>query len=285
MEEYKIDDLSEKGLKWGYWYITHKQQVKKIFTGSLILLCAIIWIKPVYGLIVYLAQIPQDNRIMAGLSRNILDFPGYIEKTKPKEISILMPQVIYTGDNNYDFVAQVTNPNESRGIAELTYQFVSGNFYSPTDTISFLPNQTVYLMSLANESKTRLAEPSLKIINLRWQGIHERISLEDNPIKITDQEFGETAEGSRFRVGFTAANVSLDNYWEVDFQAVLFAGAKIVGVNRITLERFVSGDSRPVELSWFERLPRVSQIEIVPVVDVYDKNNYFTVAGAAVDVR
>ena len=200
MEEYKIDDLSDKELNWGYWVISHKGEIKKYGTYLLALVCLLIWIKPVWGLVVYLAELPQDQAIIMSLARQGIDFSGLREKSRVEELRITPAQAIYTGDNQYDFLAQAINPNLNRGVAELKYRFVSGTFASPTGTIAILPSQTVYLLSLANQSPIRLSSPVLEIISLRWQNIRQRLESSENPIVISQPAFGPIEDDSRFLI-------------------------------------------------------------------------------------
>jgi len=283
MEEYKIDDLSDKELKWGYWFISHKEELKKYGAYLLALVCLLIWIKPVWGLVVYLSELPQDQAIIMSLTRPGIDFSALREKSRVEELRITPARAIYTGDNQYDFLAQATNLNLNRGVAELKYRFVSGAFVSPTGTIAILPNRTVYLLSLANQSPIRLSSPVLEIISLRWQSIRQRLESSENPIVISQPTFGPNEDNSRFLINFLAKNESLKNIWEVRFQGILFAGNNIVSVNQITMEEFISGQSREVEISWFERLPGVSRVEVIPVVDVFDENNFFEISSQAID--
>ncbi|HLC63775.1 MAG TPA: hypothetical protein VJK25_00295 [Patescibacteria group bacterium] len=283
MEEYKIDDLSDKELKWGYWFVANQDKIRKIGLGLLILVCILIWISPIYGLVLYLAQFSQEQQIFDGLARQEINFADFIAENHPEALRFSEPQIIYTGGNKYDFVAQVTNPNPDRGVTKLAYRFAAGNFYGPASIISLLPGQTAYLTSLANESPVRLSGAALEIIKLEWQGLRARLDSLENPLELAGTTYGTVDNNSRFRVNFTATNISLKNYWQVDFQGILFSGSNIVGVNQISLAEFLAGESREVEISWFEGLPRVSRVEVIPLVDVYDQDNFFEIPGQAID--
>ncbi len=283
MEEYKVNDVTDSELKFGYWMVTNKQKIKKVLLGLLIFLCVAIWIAPIYGLVVYFIEFPQDKQIINSMASAVIDYRSFIEENKPKDLRITQAQVIYTGANKYDFVARVTNPNQARGVVNISYQFISGDYITPTSSLSILPNQTVYLLSLANQSASRLAAPTLKIMDIKWQDLRSRLEYLYQPFEISEPVFKTSLEKFRSSVNFTAANISIENFWQVDFQAILFSGNKIVGVNQITLEEFLSNQEREVEISWFERLPRVSQAEVVPIVDIYNPENLFEIPSQAVD--
>lgn len=279
MGEYKIDDVTEDQLKFSYWLLTHQQQLKKALIGFLIFTVGAIWGLVIYGFVVFLVQSPQDQQIIQGIINSNVDFAGFRERTKPQALEILEPQLIYTGNNKYDFVAEAVNPNERRGVAKLTYQFASGDYLTPTATIVILPKQKVYLMSLANVSPEPLAGATLKLGGLTWQSISESAKFADPIFELGKVKFSRSEELGKFSVAFTAKNNTLSNFWSVDLEAALFSGSRIVGVNQINAEQFFGEEARLMEISWFERLPQITSAEIVPVVNVYDSEIFFAVPG------
>jgi hypothetical protein len=279
MEEYKIDDISEDQLKTGYWLLTHTAQIKKILVGFLIFTVAAIWAIVIYGLTVFIVQTPQDQAIGNSLINNRLDFVSFRQKTKPLPLEFSAVKVIYSGSDKYDFVAEAYNPNERRGVAKLSYQFVSGDYLTPTASVVILPKQKVYLFSLANDSLLSLNSAVLKIGEVSWVGIAQSSQFKDPLVSFSEISFYRDQQSGRFSATFAATNNTLHNFWSVDLEAVLFSGSAIIGVNQINLERFLGEETREVEISWFERLPQVTEAVIVPVVNVYDPNNFFTTPG------
>jgi hypothetical protein len=279
MDEYQIHELSNKQLKLGYWYITHRQRLKKTAVIILGLAAIAIWTVVAFGLVKYLVSLSRDSGLVAEIAATRVDYESFFARNKPQDLVVLPAEVIYNGDSSYDFWTRVTNPNQNRGVARLSYQFVSGNFITATSSVTILPGQSVYLLSLANLSGTRLASARLNIIETRWQSWQAQSVFTENPIITGQPAFYNNLETTRSWVSFTAKNQSIYNFWEVDFQAILFSGSRVIGVNQLNLERFLAGSEREVEISWFERLPRVTKVEIVPIVDVYNRDNFFTLPG------
>ena len=63
MDDYQIHDLSEQQLKFGYWFLTHAEQLKKFLTGFVVFICVIVWGLAGWGLFKYLRDLPQDKAI------------------------------------------------------------------------------------------------------------------------------------------------------------------------------------------------------------------------------
>ncbi|MFA6305038.1 MAG: hypothetical protein WCV73_00845 [Patescibacteria group bacterium] len=280
MVDYQIHDLSERQLKFGYWLLNYKDRLKKILLGFIIALGAIFWGLAIYGLVVYLSFGASDQQIVLGIVNNNIDWQSFRERNKPLDLVFSAPELIYTGKGNYDIVAQAYNPNTRRGMAKLTYQFIADNFTSATGTIVILPQQKVYLLSLANQTTGRLEAPQLSVLGLAWQRIGEQPQDPNlQPIGLDQINFTAGDLKERSAVLFSARNNTLKNFWTVGFEAVLFNNNRIVGANIIFVNEFLSEETRNLEMSWFESLPAVTRVEIVPLVDIYDPTAVYSVPG------
>lgn len=280
MIDYQIHGVSKKQLKFSYWFLTHKKLLVKIGIGLLILWCVITLGYSIFGLVSWGIEVPKERRMLARLTVNPIDFIGFQQKHQPQSLIITQPQIIYIGNQKYDFIAQVKNPNKDRGVINLSYQFVSGDFSTPQSSIIIPPEQTVFLLSLGNKSEKKLTVSELKINEIKWEGLWKRIKVEEVEITTTQPKF-QTGGGSRSWVSFSATNDSLKNIWEVTWQTVLYSGKRIVAVNQITSEQFLTGETREIEISWFERLPKITQIDLVPIVNIYDPSIFFEIPGKA----
>jgi len=283
MIDYQIHDISEKELKFGSWLLANQAKIKKVLVLTLLLFCVITVGYGIFGFLTYALEMQKDKKMLAPLTLNFIDFVGYQVRNLPKPLEISEPQVIYNGGSQYDFVAQVKNPNEKRGVKKLEFQFVSGDFLSPVLSTVILPGQSVYLLSLGNNTQKRLTKANLVIIGIEWQNLRNRQSQEEINLKVTEPKLNISSDNSHVWISFTAINESLKNIWEVDWQAILFSGRRIVAVNQITSEQFLGGESRQVEISWFEKLPKITEIIVVPFVNIYDEDNFFEIPAQAKD--
>jgi len=284
MEDYEIHDISDKELKIGYWLISRKEQFKKAMAALIGLIALAFWAPSIIGWAVYLNQLPQDQEIIQSLTRSVIDFEAWHSRVKPKELQLTQAQVIYSGSDKYDFVASAYNPNLNRGVKRLEFRFISGDFMTPVSSIVILPGQKVYLMSLGNQSDRRLTSAELEIVSAKWQGLRERLPIENPKIEISNIRYSSLGNNARAVLRFTAVNQTLYNYWQGVFQAVLFNNNRIVGVNQFYAEEFMALEERDLEISWFESLPSVGQTEVVPVFYFYNVDNYFVIPGQATEL-
>jgi len=284
MIDYQIHDVSEKDIKFGLWFLHNKRKIQKVFFGIFLLFGISMLGYGIYGFISYGIQLPEETRILSTISIKHINFADFKSKHVPLPLEISEPEIVYAGGQNYDFVAQATNFNEERAVLNISYQFVSGNFTTPISSVMILPNQTVYLLSLGNKSEQRLSTAELKILDTQWQSIWQKQPVDKVEIDINEPKFKIASDLSRSWVEFTAANKSLKNIWEVAWQVVLFSGRRIAGVNQITTGGLIAGETKDFEVSWFEKLPKVTQINVIPIINIYDQDSFYEIPGKASDL-
>lgn len=235
----------------------------------------------IFGFVTYALEIKRDESILAKLTLNLIDFTSFKNSHTPQPLVMSAPQIIYNQGTKYDFAAQVKNPNKDRGVKELTFQFVAPGLVTPTSSVIILPQQTVYLLSLGVSSQKRLNKAELKIIKITWENLWKKEQLPWVEITTTEPKFNVTPGGDHAWVNFSATNNSLKNIWEVNWQAVLYSGKRMVGANQITTEEFLSGATRQIDISWFEKLPKVTQIDVIPIINIYDPDSFYSTPGQA----
>ena len=251
----------------------------KIFLVSL---SSVAWAIVFYNLTVYLIGLPQDRQIIQGIASQVIDFESFAKRNTARPLQISGVELIYTGNNRYDFVAPIANPNLNRGVIKLVYQFAAGSYVTPTATAVLLPAEHNYLISLANVSPTRLNNASLKIISQTWESLWAKANYPQPVAVVSSIASFNDSKFSRLAVDFKAENLSSNNFWEADFNVILFSNNRIVGANRLTLERFLSGETREAEVNWYDPLPRISKVEVAPMIDVYNSGNIFQIPGQPV---
>lgn len=279
-------DFSESRLKVATWYISHKILLKKIFIGFLIFLCVIFWGFGLYGLInYYFIEGPSFNLAMRELSRGI-DYSAINSALEPKGLDIGATTIFSSGKGRYDFSGKIFNSSPNWR-AEFTYDFLVDGVARPEQNGFILPGEEKYISDLGVTAASKPRSATLEIKNLKWQRIdaHE---ISDYPawqderlnFPVTDLKFTPAAVGENIpisRASFTVRNASAFGFWDVGFMLFLYRGSSIASVNYITLSEFRSGQIRPVEVSWFETLPSITQVKVVPEVNIFDPKVFMPV--------
>ena len=73
---------------------------------------------------------------------------------------------------------------------------------------------------------------------------------------------------------FTAENDSAYSFWDVGFYALLYKGSQLASINYLDAEKFKSGESRDLQIQFYEGLPTITKTEIIPEVNIFDQDAY-----------
>jgi len=277
MEKYEINDVSDRRLEAAYWLLERRELFKRIGMRIFIGFNILLWLFIFFNIFIYIRDLNQDQKIAVGLVQNQVDLEKFFAEHKPQPLTISGAQILNNGKGIYDFVATAFNPNLNRGMQVLRYRFVAGDFVTPVNEISLAPGQKVYLLSLANKITTNLTNsPAIEIVSSSWENWREPKQNVVIPVVVSDLSF--TNNGSwGSSVDFKAVNNSLQNIWEVGFQAVVSDGVRILAVNQITTTEFKTGETRNLEINFFSSLPQSVRVDVVPLVNIYDSENFYDI--------
>lgn len=277
--------LSEDKLKWGYWWVTHKVQVRKVFTVCLGIFGGALVVYAGFGFLDwFFGSGVRERAQIAALTRPQMDFVAFNNALSPKPLIIDDAQTLDAGSNSYDMFAQVTNSN-LRWWLEIDYKFEAGGVDIPPAKAYVLPGETKFLRSLGVKSETSPGSPTLNIVGVHWHRVDQHVVRPDYAtwaqmrlnFAITDVEFkppDPTDPIAISRASFTVTNDTAYGYWNVGFFVTLQNGGSIVGVNYVTISELRPGQARTVDATWFGDLPPVTRVEVTPEVNIFDDRVY-----------
>jgi hypothetical protein len=276
------EELSEKELKFGYWFVTHKATIRKWTIIGLIVFSVLTYGYAAFALGRY--YIFRDQAQQQAANTAAIDFVN-VQSSHQSEIiqdvQVLSRDVFPLSDGRVNIVARIKNPNTKWALNSFSYQFALGSQVYETREEFLLPGQEKFLMAL-NVEGPRSGTPQVLIDDRKWLRV---ISYEDwSPgflnIEVEDTQYlspraGEISDQLPVsQVDAMLRNSTAYNFVEVDVQIGLFSGSRLVAVSRIPLPNFTSGQVRPVSTRFTQSLSAVSRIEIIPSVNILDQSVY-----------
>lgn len=189
--------------------------------------------------------------------------------------------------NKYDFVTETTNQNKN-WIAEVFYKYVFAGGETEEMKIVLLPGSHVPLVFLGHESENYPVQARLEIIGIDWQKINphevsgvenflsERLMFGVSPFQFTRASSSDLPVN---RLEFTLTNDSAYSYWQVLFYVVLINGGQTEGVIQLDVDEFKSGEELEVDLRLVNTSLQVNDIQVIPVVNIFDKEVYMEPEG------
>lgn len=262
------------------WYVSHKTKLKKILLGFLIGLNVILFGYCLYFLgLIFFVQDPAMKADMANVASNQIDYNYFRQTQAPQNIQILGFNVVGGKDGKYDFIVKVKNTNSNFLAQKVYYQVLASNQILAEKTGYIYPNEEKYF-GIFGVKANSAANAMLNIAKVDWQRTKDFNSVwnEHYRFKITDIKFtpaGDSGVKGNLPVSilnYKITNDSAYSYWHVGVYMVLLSGGVPVGANFMSLDQLKSGEAREIEMRWYESLPGISNVEIIPEVDILDLN-------------
>jgi hypothetical protein len=276
-----IQDGSLRKINFGMWFLKNRRYFFMGIIGVLITGSVILYSYFFYNLYDYIRYSAEERAALEELSNVATGLsPGRL--AQPLEEG--SPQSFFHNDR-YDFIAKVKNPNNNF-FAYVRYCFFGGEEELGCSGATLFPGQEKYLILLSKDIESRPVNLELVIQRLNWERVDvrkypdwENYYAERNNFIISDIEFeieqpSDLSFSKTNNLSFSIRNNSPYNYWEVPLTIILINGGNIVGVNRYIASELMSLESRDITISWSNSINFVSEVEVIPHINVLDEDNY-----------
>lgn len=276
-------EFSSKKLKYSLWYIEHKVILYKIFLVILVVFIIVSWGISFWWWGKYILYGFGEDQNLGRTLANFTNFSNLSSTYKPVPLSIINTYIIPGGTEKYDVVAEVANSN-NRFLARFDYHFIIDGVKTLTRQGVLLPGENKFFGHFGLESSVSPGAPVFILENVSWQ----RISNHDVPdtklwqedhlrFLVSDFEFirTESSEGAAAHIiKFKITNNTPYSYVAPQFYVGLFLQQSLVGVFPVTVNKFKSLETRIIDLRSFVPNLQVSDIQIFPLINIYDPEVY-----------
>lgn len=278
--------FSEGELKFASFWVRNRIVLTRAGYSLLIGLSVIVWLYTLWGILdAFVISYPRESRLTAEIAANQITLNS-LDVDKPQAVQAGTVAVLEGTDGRFDMVADVQNPNEQWWL-EFNYHFNISGQQTPTRNGFILPQSQNTLTELGYKPKSRgNAAAQLVVDNIRWHRLDRSVvstTYKDYEL----QHFNVAFENVKFESGlvigsrqigrtvFDMVNRGSFGYWNMDVIVKLYRGNGLTAVQRITLTNIVPGETRHLELGWFDKLPaQITRTEITPVINFLDANSY-----------
>ena len=276
--------ISDFKLKFSYWYVSNKLLLRRILVVFLILLNVGLFSYSIYSAVMTLFVYDQDYReAIEAMAVNSIDYQYFHEKNKPQDLEILGVDAVEGNENQYDFVVKISNANEKWVAREAVVQLIGGGEVAAEKTTFIYPGETKYVVFFSQEGVDP-GSAQIRIYKVDWRRYSDFAELSRSRLnfEVSDIEFKSARDSGIERtlpvslLTFKIKNNTAYDYWQIGIYMILMSGQKVGGANYLSLSKFLSGEIRDVEMRWYESLPSIYNIQILPEVDILDQSSYIT---------
>ncbi|EKE01823.1 MAG: hypothetical protein ACD_21C00042G0002 [uncultured bacterium] len=275
------NNLSEKELKYSYWYVTHRVFLRKL--GILILAVAVGALL-IYGVVLisgYYINDTGDTKALADrLSQDKFNLALLAESNKPKELVVGETQVLRGNKGNVDFVTKVLNPNVQWAVESIDYYYINGEEKTDIETSYVLPEQTKYLLHFNYPSISIGFSPRLVVEKVNWKKVVDFAAMQEKFVDFDVQNVTLTTlikptaiePDSITNISFDVFNKSAYSFWEPRFIVLFERGGQLIAVAETQLSSLASNEKKTESLNLFQTLPAATTTTIIPDINILDPN-------------
>ena len=182
------EDLTEKQLKIGYWYLTHKAILNKYLVIFLIVLNIVLWGYSGYRWVMYYIETPSYEKMIAEMPKDLINWKDFHEKHQPQPLQVIETTAISLGKGKYDLVAKIENPNIHWMVEDFKYQFSLGGSLKETKESFVLPGEAKFLIDLGVRGA---GEANVIFKDIDWFRISKFEILKDILVDLLYQKRGK----------------------------------------------------------------------------------------------
>jgi hypothetical protein len=278
--------FTEGELKAANWWIRNKITIRTWTRIILLSLNAIVWLYVLWGLLDgFVISYPRESAITTAIAVNQQNLDRFAAD-RPLGVGTSAVLVFPTTENRVDISVDLQNTNKDWW-AEFTYKFNIMGEQTPARQGFILPDELTTLTELGFKTQTPSARSAQLIIdNIRWHRI-EPSQVEHDYTKFIEKRFGDVrVQNVRFeassvaagrpasRTTFEIVNQSAFGYWSIDYVIKLMRGSTMVAINKINIRELKPGETRTVDLYWYDTIQAVTQTDILPIINLLDENSY-----------
>ncbi|MEK7584355.1 MAG: hypothetical protein AAB490_03850 [Patescibacteria group bacterium] len=270
--------LDKSMLERGYWLATHRLVLKKWTSIGLYILIAFSYLYFFVQFGVYMYNYNEWQAIMAQSVATPYTWADIQAANAPLDIEVTEPHLFARGDNRYDAVAQVHNPNEQWGVESFQYVFVFSDG-SRTEPIAgyVIPNETKFLTKQGFISQTPLSRiTDVELSEVRWKKISRLPVLSwmftAPPEYLGSQVISDGGVQRQLppRITWSVRNDSTLSIRTVVWQVALYTGSQLNSVINYQAENFLFFAERNFEIVLNSATGRVSSVTVNPLVNIFD---------------
>lgn len=277
--------FTEGELKVASFWVRHQALLIKIVYGGLLTLSILCWGYALWVILdTYAISYPRESRFTQEITSNQLALAS-LEQDRPQNIQTSNVLVLPTTDSRFDMAIDLDNPNE-QWWADFTYRFLLSGEQTPSRTGFIMPTSKTTITELGYSPKARGgAQAQFSVESIRWHRLDPK-QVKNRYKEYENDHFNVAFENVKFdgtlvvgskQVGVTSfdlINRGSYGYWSLDLVIKLYRGSTVIALNKINIQHLTPGETRHIDINWYDKLPAVTKTELIPVVNFLDSATY-----------
>ena len=285
IDKYKDEQgLTEKKMNFGLWFVRNRKLFLGILVVVLLLVSIITWLNSIYNFSYYFfrGKAEDENVVREAIKNQV---PQAESRLVLKDIQKGSVSVLRVNDK-VNFVVKIDNLNIDHWAYFKYSMLIDGQ---ETEEINgfVLPGESKYLVQIGQSITGVNKNASLVLKDVLWHRVQKH-KIEDwrafsklrLNMEVFDKEFlpakssGLSEKIMLSLLRYKVKNNSPFNYWDINFNIILYSRSNIIAVNRHAINEFLSGETREVSVIIPGDINRVTEIKVVPEIDLTRSDIY-----------
>lgn len=201
-------------------------------------------------------------------------------------IQVIFTKLFNVENNDYDFLAKVTNSNTDYGSPDVEYEisfFNSGGTRISQKVGNFyiLPGQTRYVVDSPLKFQEQISRADFAVKSVDWQKLN---SLAVMGVTLVAENYSYVPvlqPGTFGKVGGSVFNNSDYDLNKVDVSIVLFDASDVpIAVNKTEINTFLARTTRGFEVTWYTPfVGDITRVDPEANTDVFENSNFLRQYG------
>ncbi len=269
-----MDELTDKDLARGYWFITHRERIRYgiISVVGIFLLGVIVYAG--WQFMDWLSSRTAEEESLRLLVSSSVNVEEYRQRNAPLPLELGKVMAVPAAMGKYDFIVQVKNPNLKWAARQADYSFhIAGQSFNGSSFV--LPLEDKFFLKLGVNLDKLPAGSTVSVNNINWQRIRDfknfttpDFAVSGEKIEQVGGEINPAKAGTRLT--FTLTNQSPYSFWQVPVTAVLTNNSHVAAISQQVLASIDSSQAIPMEFYWPEQTFSVDRLVVKPEVNVLD---------------
>ena len=192
-------------------------------------------------------------------------------------LNILSQKLLEVRPGDYDFVAQINNPNSLFGASRVAYVLnitaIGETFLQKSGTFFILPGQTRFVIVPGIQTMSGGADVTVDITEVEWQKVE---TFENISFPVQRKNYAVVNRNGTFsELEAVILNNSDFDFDKVEVGVILFDNKnEIIAVNRTDIRTFLSRTERYFKASWPVVLPETARQDVEVLTNVFENANF-----------
>lgn len=271
-------------LNLGLWLVAHRLWLKRLLIWALTLLSVGLYAYTLGMVIGLVRSQPAHRSLVQQLTQDLIDYAALRQRRQPQPLQLSTVAVLPSGATRRDLAVRVTNPNLNFYLPRISYAFSQGGTTVASDVTFLLPGESKYLFSFGVAGVTSAVQASLTDVSWRRIQPEEFRRLREERVQVTVQQLSHLDRSQLGALGnqlggqtsFVVGNRSIFGYWDLGLPVLLFNGEQLVAAQVSRVHQLPPGGQQRVVVSWPHALPVVTHASVIPELDPYDPNVFYS---------